>query len=206
MLSLPSLYGYLYFLQSEDVQISPDLLSEEASFPSRDPDHSVSPPRKELRSVVLIQAEKISSGTGRRDLLFTFRLEAPVPVPVSKPLEVGYFTLNNALGKLLLPLREDTLYYYFSDYKNYYYLPEEDQAVHKSVAAYVDKQFRQQAKAETCYIRQEGLFLPQPEEVLSPALRRSLKDPYTWVLWDDSLLTDASRLSAFLLAWLREVK
>lgn len=206
MLSLPSLYGYLYFLQSEEVQISPDLLSEEASFPSRDPDHSVSPPRKELRSVVLIQAEKISSGTGRRDLLFTFRLEAPVPVPVSKPLEVGYFTLNNALGKLLLPLREDTLYYYFSDYKNYYYLPEEDQAVHKSVAAYVDKQFRQQAKAETCYIRQEGLFLPQPEEVLSPALRRSLKDPYTWVLWDDSLLTDASRLSAFLLAWLREVK
>lgn len=55
-----------------------------------------------------------------------------------------------------------TLKYFFQDYKNYYYLPAEDQAIHKSVAAYMDKKNRWPAKASTCYIKKSGNFLPSP--------------------------------------------
>ena len=48
-----------------------------------------------------------------------------------------------------------------TDYlKEYFYLPAEDTAVHKSVASYVDKEFRQKATKDTCYIKQNGDFLP----------------------------------------------
>lgn len=187
MFSLTSLYGYLNFLQTEQIRLFPDEILSAGT-------------------AGLVRTEMISSGNGSADLLFTFLLAVPVPIPVSKSLDVGYLTLKNRTGKLMLSVRQDTLYYYFPDYKNYYYLPQEDQAIHKSVAAYVDKQYRRPAKAENCYIRQSGAFLPQPEELFTPALRRSLKDPYTWFAWKEELLTDTERLADYLLAWLRCIR
>ena len=131
-------------------------------------------------------------------MLLTFPLKTPVPVPVSRRSEFSYLTINKSTGKLLLPMLEDTLYYFFSDYKNYYYLPQEDQAIHKSVAAYVEKEYRQPARKENCYTRQYGLFLPQTEELFTPAFRRSYGDTLSWFAWDDSFLQDTSRLSVYL--------
>lgn len=55
---------------------------------------------------------------------------------------------------------------FFSDYKNYFYLPEEDKAVHKSVGAYVDSHFRQKATRVTAYqwVRVE-LLEKNPEQL-----------------------------------------
>lgn len=39
--------------------------------------------------------------------------------------------------------------HFYSDYKNYYYLPKEDMAIHKSVAAYVDHEYRENARRTT---------------------------------------------------------
>ena len=44
-----------------------------------------------------------------------------------------------------VPLYEEEMKYFYSNYKNYYYLPDEDTAIHKSVASYVDKKYRVQA-------------------------------------------------------------
>ena len=63
-----------------------------------------------------------------------------------------------------IPLFKGTLYHYYKDYKNYYYLPEEDEAIHKSVGGYVDKEHRVQATAETCYTKKAGTFMPVPFE------------------------------------------
>lgn len=46
----------------------------------------------------------------------------------------------------------------------YYYLPEEDCAVHKSVALFVDKDHREKATPATCYVKRSGVFLPLPEK------------------------------------------
>lgn len=54
------------------------------------------------------------------------------------------------------------LKHFFDNYKDYYYLPEEDMAVHKSVGEFVDKEHREKAKKSNCYIKKEGLFLHIP--------------------------------------------
>lgn len=140
----------------------------------------------------------LSSPDRHQELLITLDLPVSVPVPVSRMLEFGYLTLRDRCGKLLIPVLEDKLYYFFQDYKNYYYLPEEDQAIHKSIAAYVDRQYRTQAKAETCYIRQTGHFLPQPEEKNAPAFRRSYQDNLRWFALTDEFLDSGEQIEAYV--------
>ena len=41
-----------------------------------------------------------------------------------------------------VPVFCEEMKFYYSDYKNYYYLPHEDMAIHKSVSMYVDPAFK----------------------------------------------------------------
>jgi uncharacterized protein YprB with RNaseH-like and TPR domain len=119
-----------------------------------------------------------SDGTGKADmeqaegemcteeLRLSLRTPVPVPVPVSSEAAGFSVELYGSKAEIHIPLRRRTLLHFFPDYKNYYYLPEEDRAVHKSVGQFVDSRFREQAKAENCYIRVRGVFLPCPS---SPA-------------------------------------
>lgn len=69
-------------------------------------------------------------------------------------------TLADDSGTFCLPVRQGEYKYFIPDYKNYYYLPQEDTAVHRSIAEFVDKEYRKKATAATCFIRQNGLFIP----------------------------------------------
>lgn len=64
---------------------------------------------------------------------------------------------------------------FYADYKNYYYLPQEDYALHKSLGEFVDKKARRQATARTCYQRVEGLFVPEYEPLLVPMYYKEYK-------------------------------
>ncbi len=99
----------------------------------------------------------------------SFPLKTPVPkaVKLEHPFTDGGAGLTPALlslegsdATLTLPLRKDTLRFFFTPYRDYYYLPQEDTAIHKSVACFVDPAFRQKATAATCYAKKEGIFLP----------------------------------------------
>ena len=61
--------------------------------------------------------------------------------------------------QLKIKVLEDTLKLFFDNYKDYYYLPEEDKAIHKSVSQFVDKKYREQAKASTCYENVNDCFV-----------------------------------------------
>ena len=93
-----------------------------------------------------------------------------------------YGTLEIAENKLTvhIPYYTGELKYFFDNYKDYYYLPYEDCAVHKSVAEGVDKSRRKAATAATCYVKKSGTFLPQKEERFAPALRQEKKSPVSW--------------------------
>ncbi len=62
--------------------------------------------------------------------------------------------------------KEGCVKLFFSDYKNYFYLPDEDKAVHKSVGVYVDSHFRRKATFETAYqwVRL-GLLKANPQQL-----------------------------------------
>ena len=153
----------------------------------------------------LPRAELLKGKNGNNQLLLTFSLRFPVPTPVSASWDYGYLTLKNDIGKLMIPMSEGTLYYYFSDYKNYYYLPEEDRAIHRSVATYVDREYRQPAKAGNCYIKQHGTFLPQPTELFTPSFRQNFKDKKRWFSPEKRFFEDQTQLSLYLNALLKNL-
>lgn len=116
-------------------------------------------------------------------LEITVLLDAPLPAPLSLSLfsdEVPFsggcvcsMIVKNSTATLTFPGLSGELKYFFPDYKNYCYLPLEDQAIHKSVASYIDKEYRIPAKAATCYTRKSGIFYWQPQPLLSPDFRAS---------------------------------
>lgn len=100
----------------------------------------------------------------------------------------------------LVPYR-GVLCHFFSPYKDYYYLPEEDTAIHKSVGTYVDKEHRQPAKASNCYIKKQGCFLPVPEKCITDnhlIFRDNYKAKKRYLLWDSKTKQDFSLFEEIL--------
>ena len=97
------------------------------------------------------------------------------------PLPAATLSLQGQTGILTLPLFQGSLKYFFPSYKDYFYLPQEDTAIHKSVAQFVDPAFRQRATAATCYTKKEGLFVPSlSKKTPNWDVPRFYKDYKTW--------------------------
>ena len=90
---------------------------------------------------------------------------------------------------LTLPVYTGELKYFFPNFRDYYYLPEEGIAVHKSVAAYVDKNHREQATARNCFTTKTGTFVPVPANSSGRLFRKRFGGP-TYREVDEELLTD----------------
>lgn len=73
--------------------------------------------------------------------------------------------------KLEFAVITDILYYFFKDYKNYYYFPELDQAVHKSAAKYYRFEKKAQATKQNCYIKQSLKFIQFPIQIENPHIK-----------------------------------
>ncbi len=128
--------------------------------------------------VCAYMAEK--EGQDTAFLHVSFSLPLPVPKPLRIQTEECLLQAGEELLTLDIAVKTGTLYHFFKDYRNYFYLPAEDMAIHRSVADFVDPAFRQKAKAENCYQKKEGCFLPQPEEIFTPSFKSSCKDKQLW--------------------------
>lgn len=111
-----------------------------------------------------------------REVLLTLRLPEHLPQKISCSHEGFSLTAEEETALLAIRLLEDELKLFFSDYKSYYYLPDEDIAVPKSICSSVDRSHRKNATAATCYRRKYALFLPQYKELFSPAFRAERRD------------------------------
>lgn len=111
---------------------------------------------------------------------------------------------------IVVTLYEGELRSFYADYKNYYYLPAEDMAVHKSVGEFVDKKARRQATARTCYQRVKGLFIPETEAVFAPMMYKEYKAaPAYGRVPEESLATgsiDREKTRRYVLSMLKSLK
>lgn len=114
------------------------------------------------------------------ELLFSGELRFQLPKRISIKKDSLFLLAENTHFTLSVALFHGTLKYFYPDYKNYYYLPKEDMAIHKSVAAYVEKEFRTPAKASNCYTRKESVFLPQYDNFFAPAFQEGCRDKLTF--------------------------
>lgn len=91
-----------------------------------------------------------------------------------------YASLDGNQLTLKVPLFRGELKFFYANYQDYYYLPMEDMAIHKSLASFVDRSHRVQATAATCYTRKSGTFLPEWDRFREPFFKKEYKDVYAW--------------------------
>lgn len=133
----------------------------------------------------------------RKELLITLSLPTPLPQMVSASANNCYFRGEDAEGVLKIPVYEEELKYFYSNYKDYYYLPAEDVALHKSVAGFVDKEHRIPASAANCYTRKAASYLPQWEILFTPFFKRDYKSKEFFFELTDEMKKDREAFTAY---------
>lgn len=118
--------------------------------------------------------------------------------------EAGSYIMNFKTDSTLsirIPILNKTLNYYFENYKDYYYLPNENICILKSIAGGVKKENRENATKDNCKISLEDSFIPMPlNSVISGV--RIFKDSYKskqhYIRLDDFLTLDNNDKSLLL--------
>ena len=117
-----------------------------------------------------------ANGEKNTALVMKLKLPAKLPQPITHMAGGCYFKGENTDGVLKVPVYDGELKYFYSNYKDYYYLPAEDEALHKSVASFVDPAHRIQAQASTCYTRVTSHFLQEWELLYTPFFKKDYSD------------------------------
>ncbi len=131
-------------------------------------------------------------------LMLQAQSQFAIPVPFSAVSSIGSIQVEQNIVTLQIPLYQGTLKYFYPNYKEYYYLPAEDRAIHKSVGEFVEKSARKKATAQTCYMKQSGLFLPQLTPLFEPILRQNPKDTLCFSQYKETLFSDPSKCTSFI--------
>ena len=137
------------------------------------------------------------NGNRRKELIITLIPPTPLPKPVAASASGCYFRGEENSASLKVPIYEEELKYFYSNYRDYYYLPEEDMALHKSVAGFVDKAHRIQASASTCYTRKFSSYLPQWEILFEPFFKRDYKSRELFFALTDEMKKNREAFTAY---------
>lgn len=135
----------------------------------------------------------------KNECIITLKNQYPVPKRISYGFDQFYLTSYQDTTKLSIKIYSGELKYFYPNYKDYYYLPEEDTAIHKSVAFYVDKNYRTKAKAATCYSKKTGCFLPQHQVVVSPYFKLEYHDKITYFELTDEFIDNETDVKAYVM-------
>lgn len=132
-----------------------------------------------------------------QELLLTLTAPAAFPVPIFYQGSLCSLYCKDTSAKLLVSVFRGELKFYYENYKDYYYLPEEDTAIHKSIASFVDASHRKKATAKTCYTKKSGTFLPQEDAVFTPCFYKDKNDRISFFSMTDDFLENKADLSMY---------
>ncbi|MDO5156609.1 MAG: ribonuclease H-like domain-containing protein [Eubacteriales bacterium] len=107
-----------------------------------------------------------------------------IPQRLSFTKKNTYITALETSVTITIPIISGCFKHYFNDYKNYYYLPNEDTAIHKSVAMYVDSCNRIKATKNNCYTKMEGQFIPCYDKSFLEQFKENAQDKECYQLLD----------------------
>ena len=136
-------------------------------------------------------------GTEHQELLIRVSLPDPLPVPVKFHANSCYFHGEDKFGTFRVPIYQEELKYFYSNYKDYYYLPDDDMAIHKSVAAYVDKNYKMKATAQNCYTRKYSCYLPEWDLLVQPFFKRDYKSKELFFELTEDIKTNRDLFSRY---------
>ena len=115
------------------------------------------------------------------ELLFEGCFYHPLNLDIKIVKENGFIQIKEDKISGNIKLKKGTLKYYFKDYKNYIYVPDENLLLPKSLAATIDKNRIVKAKKEQCYVEKEGIFLKSILKSDEREFKESYEDKDTYV-------------------------
>lgn len=129
--------------------------------------------------------EKVCFEETADSILFSVDLYAPVPAKANWENEYARFMVKDRSAQVTAKLFSGRLRYFLpGSSSDYYYLPAEDTAIHRSVAQFVDHTQRKKATPETCYTNREGSFLPVPGSFPAPLFYASYRSVPAYVQYE----------------------
>lgn len=144
-----------------------------------------------------IVSERPTFNSRKTELVFNIALSVSVPGGTLRSYPDYSVAIADDVIKIKVKLYKDELKFFYPNYKDYYYIPGEDTAIHKSVSFYVDKEYRTQAKAANCYSKHTGCFVPQYSEVISPFFKIDYGDKISYLETTDEFLDNKELVSLY---------
>jgi uncharacterized protein YprB with RNaseH-like and TPR domain len=140
-----------------------------------------------------------------RNLIIHFEITANLPLPISYSNGLVHLYALNNIAVLTISVYEGELKYFYTNYKDYYYLPAEDYAIHKSVASFVDKDYRKKATPSTCYTKKQGIFVPQYESQITPCFKINHTDKLSFLEIHTDFLLQEDNLEKYAMHMLQNL-
>ncbi len=109
-----------------------------------------------------INSYKSFDGSSRKELLIGFSHDLMLPGGFKSYNEGIFAAFDKDIVNIRVPIEELTLKHFYDNYRDYYYLPMEDTCILKSIGSGVEKQYRENAKKDTCYTKVYSEFVPAP--------------------------------------------
>ncbi len=132
------------------------------------------------------------TGNNAKEVIFTLTLPNSIITSINHVKEPFLINIRNNIITVKSQIFSGKLKYFYSNYKDYYYIPSEDQAIHKSVASFIDKHYRQQAKASNCYVYKTGNFLMQYNNIIAPSFKDNYNDSFSFFEVNDDFTKSSS--------------
>ena len=139
------------------------------------------------------------------DVILSLKTEDRYPVNVNA-LEHGILLRTEGDRVLLkIPVKIQTLKYFYPNYRDYFYLISEDQAIHKSVASFVHPENLTKATKDNCYIKKTARFYPLMQTEGTEVFKESLTgEPFG--VWDPALAENPAGWTAYISTFLKKLK
>ncbi|MBE5964606.1 MAG: hypothetical protein E7252_06670 [Lachnospira sp.] len=129
-----------------------------------------------------------------------------LPSRLSFSNEFAYISISDNMLKLKTDIINDTLKHFFENYKEYVYLPAEDNAIHISVGQYVDKAYKQKACKENCYTKRNGRFIKQAQKSSQPAYGYDYSTKNVYIKLTDAFTLDKQALTEYVRNVINNIK
>lgn len=96
-----------------------------------------------------------------RDLSFTIIPQIKVNFNINIKYKLWHCSFNKENNSISFSIKlvYGTFYHFFENYKDYYYIPRLDEAMHKSITTIMDRKELVRANKSNCYVKKEGYFI-----------------------------------------------
>ena len=138
-------------------------------------------------------------------LILQLDLISPLPYPLHIRQDSSCLDAADSQARLIVQGTKGCMKHYFSNYKDYYYLPLEDQVVHKSIGIFVDAAHRRKARPFECCQKMTGLFFYQPQIRFQPAFYSDYHGKKAYFLPDDKWPPNPKLLKSYACDLLEEL-